>query len=73
MITERRVLTMQSQTLAMKAKRMLLRQGVAARLVRPDPTPKGCTFGLEIGAENVMRAMDILERERIPFGEILGG
>lgn len=70
---ERRVLTMRSQTLALKAKRAFLRQGIAVRIVRPDPTPRGCVFGLEIGAENVVRAIDILERERIPFGEILGG
>ncbi len=72
---ERRVLTMTSQTLALKAKRALLRQGIAVKLVRPSPrlTSKGCTFGLELDAGLVMRAIDILEGDRIPFGEILDG
>ncbi len=72
---ERRVLTMRSQTLALKAKRALLRQGINTKIVRPSPrlTPGGCAFGLEMSAETVMRAMDILESDRIPFGEILDG
>ena len=72
---ERRVLTMRSQTLALRAKRVLLRQGISVRLVRPSPrlTPGGCAFGLEMEAGAVMRAMDILEGERMPFGEILDG
>ena len=70
---ERRILTMTSQTLAMKAKRALFRRGISVKIVRPSPrlTPRGCTFGLEIEAHLISRAMDILEENRIPFGEIL--
>ena len=71
---ERRTLTMTSQTLALKGKRVLFRQGIFVRIVRPSPrlTPRGCTFGLEIEAHQISRAIDILEENRIPFGEILG-
>ena len=70
---ERRILTMTSQTLAMKAKRVLFRKGISVQIVRPSPrlTPRGCTFGLEIEAYLISRVMDILEEHRIPFGEIL--
>ncbi len=70
---ERRILTMTSQTLAIKAKRVLFRQGISVKLVRPSPrlTPRGCTFGLEMETYQISRAIDILEENRIPFGEIL--
>jgi hypothetical protein len=70
---ERRILTMSSQTLAMKAKRVLSRTGISVKIVRPSPrlTPRGCTFGLEAEAYLISRMMDILEEHQIPFGEIL--
>ncbi len=71
---ERRVLTMTSQTLAMKAKRVLARADIFVRLVRPSPklTPRGCSYGLEMYMGELSRAIDILEENRIPFGEIIG-
>ena len=71
---EQRVLTMTSQTLAMKAKRVLFRQGISVRITRPSPrlTPHGCTYGLQMEAHMISRAIDILEENRIPFGEIIG-
>jgi len=72
-MSEERILTMSSQTLALKAKRVLFRKGISVKIVRPSPklTPRGCTFGLEIEARLISRIMDILEENRIPFGEIL--
>ncbi len=71
---ERRILTMPSQTLAMKAKRVLFREGISAKLVRPSPklTPRGCSVGLEMDSYQLSRAIDILENDQIPIGEILG-
>ena len=70
---DRRILTMTSQTLALKAKRVLFRQGISVQIVRPSPrlTPRGCTYGLEMGMHQIARAIDILEENQIPFGEIL--
>ncbi len=71
---EQRILTMPSQTLALKAKRVLLREGIGVHLVRPSPrlTPRGCTVGLEMDFRHLSRAIDLLEQHQIPFGEILG-
>lgn len=71
---EQRILTMRTQTLTIKAKRVLFRYGISARIVRPSPrlTPKGCTFGLEMHITEIPRAIDILEENRIPFGEVIG-
>lgn len=70
---ERRVLTMTSQTLALKAKRVLFREGISVKIVRPSPklTPRGCTFGLEMDIRQISRAIYILEEHQIPFGEIM--
>ena len=70
---DRRILTMSSQTLALKAKRVLFREGISVQIVRPSPrlTPRGCTYGLEMGMHQIARAIDILEENQIPFGEIL--
>ena len=70
---ERRILTMTSQTLAIKAKRVLFRGGISVKIVRPSPrlTPRGCMFGLEMEAYQISRAIDILAENRIPFGEVL--
>ena len=70
---ERRILTISSQTLAMKAKRVLSRASIPVKIVRPSPrlTLRGCTFGLETEAYLISRMMNILEEHRIPFGEIL--
>ncbi len=69
-----RILTMPSQTLAMKAKRVLYRSGIDVRIVRPSPklTPRGCTWGLEMAGHMISRAIAVLEENRMPFGEILG-
>ena len=71
---ERRILSMTSQTLAIKAKRVLFRYGISVKIVRPSPrlTPRGCAFGHEMVMYQISRAIDILEENRIPFGEILG-
>ncbi len=68
------VLTMTSQTLAIKAKRVLFRRGIPVKITRPSPrlTPHGCSYGLEMDAPMISRAIDILEENRIPFGEIIG-
>ncbi len=70
---EMRILTMTSQTVAMKAKRLLEKNGIYARIVRPSPnlTPKGCSFGLQIDERLLATAAKYLEQNDIPYGEVL--
>ncbi len=72
-MSDRRIVTMTSQTLAIKAKRVLFRNGIPVKIVRPSPkyTPHGCQYGLETDVFSISHAIDILEENRIPFGEIL--
>ncbi len=64
---------MTSQTLAIKAKRLLEKQGIYVRIVRPSPqkTPKGCSFGLQTDARFFSYILYYLEQENIPFGEVI--
>ncbi len=68
-----RILTMTSQTLAIKAKRSLEKKGISVRIVRPSPkqTPRGCSFGLQAEDRLFSYILYYLEQEKIPFGEII--
>ena len=70
---ETRILTMTSQTIAMKAKRLLEKNGIYVRIVRPSPslTPKGCAFGLQINNKLLASAIKYLEQNDISYGEVL--
>ena len=70
---ETRILTMTSQTIAVKAKRLLEKNGIYVRIVRPSPTltPKGCSFGLQIDERLLASAIKYLEQNDIPYGEII--
>ena len=68
-----RILTMTSQTVAMKAKRLLEKNGIYVKIVRPSPilTPKGCTFGLQVSDRVLTSAIKYLEQNDISYGEVL--
>ena len=68
-----RILTMTSQTVAMKAKRLLEKNGIYAKIVRPSPnlTPKGCTFGLQVNDKLLASTIKYLEQNDISYGEVL--
>lgn len=70
-----KILTMTSQTLAIKAKRVLEQKGISVRIVRPSPklTPKGCSFGLQADEKLFSYILYYLKEEGIPFGEIIHG
>ena len=70
---ETRILTMTSQTLAIKAKRLLEKNGIYTRIVRPSPqlTPKGCSFGLQMDTAILSVALKYLEQNGISYGEII--
>ena len=68
-----KILTMTSQTLAIKAKRLLEKQGIYVRIVRPSPqkTPNGCSFGLQTDERFFPYILLSLKQENIPFGEMI--
>lgn len=70
---ETRILTMTSQTIAVKAKRLLEKNGIYVRIVRPSPnlTPKGCSFGLQTDERVLTSALKYLDLNDIPYGEII--
>ncbi len=70
---ETRILTMTSQTAAIKAKRLLEKNGIYTRIVRPSPhqTPKGCSFGLQIDAVIVSVAIKYLEQNGITYSGVI--
>ena len=70
---ETRILAMTSQTIAMKAKRLLEKNGIYTRIVRPSPksTPKGCSFGLQMDAAILSVAIKYLEQNNISFGDTI--
>ncbi|MBQ8496653.1 MAG: DUF3343 domain-containing protein [Clostridia bacterium] len=70
-----KILTMTSQTLAIKAKRVLEQKGISVRIVRPSPklTPRGCSFGLQADERLFSYILYYLKEEGIPFGEIING
>ncbi len=70
---ETRILIMTSQTIAMKAKRLLEKNGIYTRIVRPSPksTPKGCSFGLQIDAAILSVAIKYLDQNSISYGDVI--
>ena len=69
-----RMITVSSQTIAIKAQRMLRKNGIRCKIVRPSPrqTPHGCGFGLQVDVYSVAAAMGFLEAADIPFGDVVG-
>jgi len=67
------VLTVYSQTLALKAQKTLETFAVPSRVVSVDPrrTKKGCSFGLSISEGDLSNADRILSRYGIKYSDIL--
>ena len=68
-----KILTMRSQTFAIKAKQLLEKKGIYVRIVRPSPrlTPGGCSFGLQTDERWMAFMISYLKEEAIPFGEVI--
>ena len=63
----RRIITISSPTMAIKASRLLNRNGIRARVIRlhPSQTPRGCTTGVEVDLSRVNAALEVLGNENI--------
>lgn len=69
----RRVITINSPTMAIKAARLLNRKGIKAKTVKllPGQSPRGCSAGVEIEFFKVNAALDILAEAGISYGGIV--
>ena len=69
---EGRIIVTGSQTSAIKAKRLLEKSGIWARVVRPLSVSKdGCKFGIEITMQELPYALSVLGEARISYSDII--
>ena len=63
------ILSIQSATFAVKAKRLLNRHGVSCRFMKLDASKSknGCTHGIEITGEDFFKAVMILKNSDIQY------
>ena len=69
------ILTMKSMTYAMKGQRLLSRFNINSRIVylNPAQTKRGCAYGLEVNRQNLDQAIDILDKGKVKFSEVIKG
>lgn len=70
---DRRIITISSPTMAIKAARSLNKRGLRARTVKllPGQSPKGCSAGVEVDLFKLNTALDILAEIGISYGGIV--
>ncbi len=63
------VLTVESITYALKARKLLSRDGISAKLIKADAdlAAQGCTYGIEIPAKDFYSAASILRSAEIYY------
>lgn len=68
------IIAMRSETLAVKALRLLTRYGIRVRIISVDPalTSRGCSVGIAMNSYDVKRAEALLKTAQISYGEVLG-
>lgn len=70
---EKRVITIESQTLAIKAQRLLTANKIRAKVIKlhPSQTSKGCTHGVEVLAQDIYAAKSVLRAGGIEYSAIV--
>ncbi len=68
------MITMKSVTYAEKAKKAARSAGIVGQIVSIDPsiTKRGCAYGISLPCADVAGMIALLERRKIPYGEVLG-
>lgn len=63
------IVTVGSVTYAIKLRRLLIRDGIEARLVKVDNTAEktGCSHGVEISGDDFYRAVVIMKENQIEY------
>ena len=69
------IIAMRSQTYAAKGGRFLQKAGIPYTIVGIDPsmTRHGCAHGLRIPVQRCRDAQAVLEKNRLSYGDVLGG
>lgn len=69
------IIAMRSQTYAAKGERLLRRGGISCSIISIDPslTRHGCAYGLRLPAARCEEAKTIFEKNRLAYGDVLGG
>ncbi len=68
---EMRLIVTGSQTSAIKAKRLLEKDGLIAQVVRAPNYAEGCRFGIEILLADLPHTLSLLGEARIDYKEII--
>ena len=63
------IITLSSVTYASKAKKLLLRYGISAKIVKIDSTlsDNGCTHGIEISGKDLLETIRILRENEFYY------
>lgn len=66
---EKRVITIESQTAAIKAQRLLTSNRIKARVIKlhPGKTERGCTHGVEVRTSDIFAATSLLRVNGIEY------
>lgn len=69
MSLKKAVITLESMTYGLKAKKVLSTKGIISKLIKisSDFKDSGCTYGLELEYKNLFIAKKILKDAEIPF------
>lgn len=69
---EKLIITISSQTAAIKAQRLLESKRIRSRVVklRPEKNERGCSHGVEVDAENLGKATVLLTENGIQYSGI---
>lgn len=68
------IIAMKSVTLAKKAERTLGSNGIRTEVVSIEPslTKRGCGYGLNLSCRDTEKALELMRRKHITYGETLG-
>lgn len=68
------ILSFKSMTHAAKAKRILEADGINAEIISLEKnlTRRGCGFGISFNSEYTDKAMNLLKKRSLAYGELLG-
>ena len=63
------IITLGSMTLAIKAKKLLSKNGINAKLVKPvaSQTSNGCSYGIEVGPNDFYSSIVILKSKNMEY------
>lgn len=66
------LITMRSETYALRAERVLKNRGIAAKKVKLDGeyTSRGCSYGIQIDSRNRAVALSVLNEMSLPYSDV---